>query len=230
MKGFARLASLAVVATYVLIILGGLVRATGAGLACPDWPLCHGRLIPPPDPLVLIEWSHRFVASIVGLLTLAVAFAAWRLRRAGQQGFAGLATLALVLVVVQIGLGGLTVRHELTAWLVVAHLGTAMAFFAALVAIITIAMTPTPAELVPSGVETRHRGGAGPVAARRYDPVRPLAVLTLAATYGLVLIGGYVSASGAGLAGSGWPPVSWTMLPSLAGGGGGHFCNPFPSL
>src|SRR5947209_12731442 len=162
MKAFGRLASAAVVATYVLIILGGLVRVTGAGLACPDWPLCHGRLIPPLDPLVLTEWSHRFVASIVGILTLAVAVAAWRLRKAGQPGLAGLSSLALVLVIVQIGLGGLTVRHELTAWLVVAHLGTAMAFFATLVVIVVIAMTPSPAELVPSGVETRARGGAGP--------------------------------------------------------------------
>src|SRR2546425_11833267 len=121
MRGFPRLVSLAVVATYALIILGGLVRATGAGLACPDWPLCHGRLIPPLDPLVLIEWSHRFVASIVGLLTLAVAFAAWRLRRPGQQGFSGLSTLALVFVVFQIGVGGLPGRHEFAPLPVVVH-------------------------------------------------------------------------------------------------------------
>src|SRR3989442_1631514 len=208
MRGFPRLVSLAVVSTYALIILGGLVRATGAGLACPDWPLCYGRLIPPLDPLVLIEWSHRFVASIVGLLTLAVAFAAWRLRRPGQQGFAGLATLALVLVVVQIGLGGLTVRHELTAWLVVAHLGTAMAFFATLVVIEVIAMT-------------------GQAAPRQDDAFRTLAVLTLAATYGLVLVGGYVSASGAGLACPDWPLCYGQLLPSLAGGVGAHLLHRF---
>src|SRR3989454_2677491 len=227
MKTFGRLASAAVVATYVLIILGGLVRATGAGLACPDWPLCHGRLIPPLDPLVLIEWSHRFVASIVGLLTLAVGFAAWRLRRAGQPGFVGLSALALVLVVIQIGVGGLTMRHELTAWLVVAHLGTAMAFFATLVVIVVIAMTPSPAELVPSGVETRARGGAGQAAPRRHDSFRALAVLTLAATYGLVLIGGYVSASGAGLACPDWPLCYGQLLPSLTGGVGAHLLHRF---
>src|SRR2546430_7411219 len=203
MKTFGRLASAAVVATYVLIILGGLVRATGAGLACPDWPLCHGRLMPPLDPLVLIEWSHRFVASIVGILTVVVAVAAWRLRKAGQPGLVGLSNLALVLVIVQIGLGGLTVRHELTAWLVVAHLGTAMAFFATLIIITVFAM-------------------AGPAAPRRHDPFRALAILTVVATFGLVLIGGYVSASGAGLACPDWPLCYGQLRPSLTGGVGAH--------
>src|SRR5436309_11404131 len=208
MKTFVRLAAAAVVATYVLIILAGLVRATGAGLACPDWPLCHGRLMPPLYPLVLIEWSHRFVASIVGILTVAVVMAAWRLRKAGQPGLVGLSTLALFLVIVQIGLGGLTVRHELTAWLVVAHLGTAMAFFGTLIIITVTTMT-------------------GPAAPLQHDPFRALAVLTLVATFGLVLIGGYVSASGAGLACPDWPLCYGQLLPSLTGGVGAHLLHRF---
>src|SRR2546427_5245748 len=98
MRGFVRFSSAAVDATYILIILGGLVRATGAGLACPDWPLCPGRLIPPLDTLVLIEWRHRFVASIVGILTVAVAVAAWRGGQKGAPCFVGVSNLPLVLV------------------------------------------------------------------------------------------------------------------------------------
>src|SRR5712692_9485196 len=208
MKAFSRLVALAVVATYVLIVLGGLVRASGAGLACPDWPLCHGRLIPPSDPLVVIEWSHRFVAAIVTLLTVAVAISAWRLRSAHKREIPGLGLLALGLVAVQVGLGALTVRHELTAWIVVAHLGAAMGFFATLIVLAVTAMVRQPA-------------------ARRRDPFRTLAICTVAATYFLVLIGGYVSASGAGLACPDWPLCYGRLVPSLTGHIGAHLLHRF---
>lgn len=192
MRRFLTLASSATIATYLLIVLGGVVRATGAGLACPDWPLCHGRLIPPLQGLILIEYSHRLAASVVGLLTLAVAISAWR-----RRIFPAHAALAVLLVGVQIVLGGLTVRAELRAWLVVAHLGTAMAFFATLVALTARAwLRDQP------GQRTRFR---------------TLALITVAATFGLVLLGGYVSATEAGVACPDWPLCYGQILPSISG-------------
>jgi protoheme IX farnesyltransferase len=192
MKRLATLALVTSVSTYLLIVLGGLVRATGAGLACPDWPLCHGRLIPPLEGLILIEYSHRLVASAVGLLTLALIVSAWRARR-----FVGHAFAALVLVGVQVVLGGLTVRTELSEWLVVAHLGTAMLFFATLI-----------------GLTLRVWAADRPAGRTR---VRPLAWITLAATFGLVLIGGFVSATAAGVACPDWPLCYGQVLPSITG-------------
>ncbi len=199
MRVVARLIAADLIATFALIVLGGVVRATGAGLACPDWPLCHGRVIPPLEPLVLVEWTHRLAASLAGLLTLVVVVAVWW-DRSSRATLGGPALLAAVLLAAQVVLGGLTVRHLLTRWLVVAHLGTAMAFFAVLVALAVLALVP------------------GPAGARRArDPFRALAVATAVVTYGLVLAGGYVSATGAGLACPDWPLCYGQLLPALRG-------------
>ncbi|HXL20001.1 MAG TPA: COX15/CtaA family protein, partial [Streptosporangiaceae bacterium] len=69
--GFRRLAVLTAVFAYLQIALGGLVRVSGSGLGCPDWPLCHGRPYPPADPHAIIEYSHRAVGSVTGILIIA---------------------------------------------------------------------------------------------------------------------------------------------------------------
>ena len=167
------------VAAYLLVLLGGLVRITGAGLACPDWPLCHGRLVPPLEGLVLIEYGHRLLAASVSVLVLLTAALALRVRRSVPNS-GRLAVAVLVLVAVQIVLGGLTVKLQLTPGLVATHLGVAMLFFAGLLAQTTNALRPS--------------GAAAP------DGFRRLSLAAAAATFVMIVIGGYVGSSGAALA------------------------------
>ena len=120
-----RLALTAAAATYGLIVLGGIVRSSGSGLGCPDWPLCYGNLLPPLRAEALIEFSHRLVASLAGFLIAAVAVQAWRLARARKE-IVTAATLAAILLVVQVGLGGVTVLLETPPQIVAVHLGLAL--------------------------------------------------------------------------------------------------------
>ena len=131
---------------FALTIAGGFVTQTGSGLGCPDWPLCYGQLIPDfRDPTTAIEWTHRTLAAIVGVLVLLTTVFAWRDRR-DEQRIVYPATMALVLVLVQAILGGATVLSELNPFLVVAHLGFAAAFFAlSIITAVFVFSFPRPA-------------------------------------------------------------------------------------
>ena len=125
------------VATLLLMAVGSATRVMNAGLACPDWPLCYGQLIPTQQMnlQVFLEWFHRLDASLIGLSTLFLAVLSWWKRQLLPTWLPWAATLALSLILVQGGLGALTVTELLRFDLVTAHLGTALLFFSTLLVI-----------------------------------------------------------------------------------------------
>ncbi len=140
---FRTLAILTAAFIYLLIIAGGLVRATGSGLGCPDWPTCHGTLAPPVgrDITTIIEYTHRAVAGISSAaLAITGVWAWWSYRR--FRWITIPAALMLGLLVIEIGLGGVVVLSELEPLLVAIHLGIALTIFASTLAIAVYTTRP----------------------------------------------------------------------------------------
>jgi heme A synthase len=191
----ARLAWAAVVAVFFLMTLGNVVSATGSGLACPDWPLCHGSLIPPLRPDVLIEYSHRLAALAAAVLI--VATTVLTLRGARAPGLRRLAWLLPALLAVQIALGGITVLLRLPHLISTAHLVNALLILAGLI-VLAQGLRPS----VSAG------DGAG------HDRLRRVARVGLIALLVQLALGGYVRHSGAGLACPDFPLCSGDLLPT----------------
>ena len=197
----ARLARGTALAALGLIVLGAIVRATGSGLACPDWPLCHGRLVPPFQVQVLLEWFHRLVALLVSVGALALAVTVFA-RKELRQALALHVTAALALLALQIVLGALTVWKLLQFGVVTWHLGNALLFLFALLAIAERA--------------ARLEAGAPAVDGAPLGPRLGLLAATVA-TLLQVLLGGLVATQHAGLACPDFPGCHGEMLPTLDG-------------
>ena len=151
-----RLAWTTAVLTFGLIVLGGIVRITGSGMGCGDhWPRCDGEWFPPLDLPTLIESSHRWVAALVSIGVVATMLTARR-RHRGEGHLTGPATLALVLLVVQVLLGAVTVKLHLPPWVIIVHLGNAMVILALL---ITLALRARAGGLPPA--PARRHGAHG---------------------------------------------------------------------
>ena len=139
-----RFAIATALATFCLLIAGGLVSTTESGLACPDWPLCEGQYFPRMIDGKQFEHTHRLVAGAVALMTFALCAMLWKKRRS-DRALVMLGTLAAALVVVQALLGALTVKLALPAWVSSTHQATAMAFFCLIVTLAFLARQRTPA-------------------------------------------------------------------------------------
>ncbi|MGQ0534576.1 MAG: heme o synthase [Methanobacteriota archaeon] len=216
MRRFHLLAIAVAVAAYLQIVLGAVVRASGSGLGCgDDWPLCHGELVPLFDVPTFIEWFHRLFASVVSILVVWLAVAGFRLRKTEPALFV-LSEAALVLVLVQVVLGGLTVIFMLHGFWSASHLAVATLFFAVTVVTAILAWQRRP----------RAEADAGSPASRPLSGVlrdyvallkpRILSLLLLAGLAAMLVAGGRALSGGL---------VLWTMLGGMLAAGAANAFN-----
>ena len=199
MTRFQKLAAATVATTLLLVTIGVVVRATDSGLGCPDWPLCQGQVIPPfGDLKAWLEWVHRDVAAILGVLILGLPILAWRDHR-DRQSLLWSGIVAVILVGFQAWLGEETVRLGNSGESVTAHLASAMALLGLLVYI--LARSAYPARV----------GGRG--ASQRFTL---LAAFGATASFALLLFGSHVTAStNAALVFPDWPLMGGTLFPAI---------------
>jgi heme A synthase len=176
MTGFRRLVLATGIATFVLIIVGGVVRVSDSGLGCGPagsgfhgWPFCNGDVVPGVDLNSIVEYTHRVLAIVVGFMILALFVLAWRRHRQLLPVTAAL----LALVIAQGGLGGATVEENLEEVYVAAHLGLAMLLLGLLLHLWRKA----------SGAETQSGG----------PRLRALAIAATAAVFCTIVAGGYMA-------------------------------------
>jgi heme o synthase len=200
-----RFAVMTAAATYLLILIGGLVHGTGSSLACPDWPTCYGTFMPKMEGGVLVEHSHRLAAGTVVVLTLLLASLLTATRDPALRRLRPFGWLAVGLVFAQALLGGITVLLRLPTPISTAHTATSLLFFMTVLYIAVRSRPVSPKNLAKSA--------APPVVSR-------LALIAAMAVYVQMVLGGLVRHSGAALActdvplcrGSLWPEAHPTVL------------------
>ncbi len=190
--------------SLLLVGMGGFVRGTGAGLSCPDWPLCFGRAVPEQllHPGVVQEVLHRYLASIIGLLVVWLSIRAFRLRGA-QPGLWRVAKFLLVILGCQIVLGGLTVLMLLNPFIVTSHLAFGTIFFQ------TLALV---------AIEKFRIRGQAPEPVASEPLLRKLSTFVPVLIFGQMLLGGFVGSSGASFACPDIPLCNGRALPDFESG------------
>lgn len=188
--------------TWVLLVVGASVRVKEAGLACPDWPLCFGQIVPKMDVSVAFEFGHRVLAGLVGLAFLGLARGIYVERQRLPRWLPGVTWLTAGVLALQIVLGGLTVLELLAEWTVASHLVTGNTFFC-LLAVHSLAL----------------RDGVVPtVRPSQSGAMRGAAFAMLALVPAQLALGGWIAGASAGLVCPTWPSCAGgAWFPTFSG-------------
>ncbi len=119
---------------FINILFGPLVRATDSGLACPDWPLCFGKVLPPPEFRIWMEVGHRYYSMILGFLILGQCIYIFKNLEL-RKNFGILAIFSILVLILQVFLGKLTVTLLLNPTTVNSHLLNAVILFSTIITI-----------------------------------------------------------------------------------------------
>lgn len=200
LRTFSTLALVALFSTILLIMVGSIVRVTGNGLGCPDWPLCHGRAIPPFLTSAWVEFTHRLFGAAVVIQIGALVILSWRWYRPDKWIFrtAIFATIALTL---QVLLGGIHVIYELPRWTGWIHTGVAM-MVAGSVAVWLAVTNRSTREL-----------GRRTAKLLKGTHLQLWTAIAAGAIYVLILTGSLVTRTGASLVCPSFPNCGLTVIP-----------------
>ncbi len=189
----------AILSAFFQVTLGGVVRVTDSGLGCPDWPLCHGEIIPPFDRATLIEYSHRLSGSVLGLLVMATTSIAWMRFRANRLVWY-MSVSALVLVIVAGIFGGVTVLTELAWQYRLLHLAIAEVLIGCLIVAAIAGWNPYSSTSTAANPE-------------QADSLKPLIIASIVGAFVLILSGSYMVGEGYGTSCATWPLCRGSILP-----------------
>ena len=154
---YRKLADFSLALLALIVLTGAAVRLTGSGLGCPDWPKCHGSVVPPLEFHPWVEFGNRLLSGVVGVVVAAVSLLAWR-RRPYRRSLGLVGTLLPLGVLAQAILGGLTVRNHLAPEFVMGHFGLSMVILAAAVALSWLARHDTRPRFLPASAVWAVRG------------------------------------------------------------------------
>ncbi|HEX7568167.1 MAG TPA: heme o synthase [Anaerolineaceae bacterium] len=185
--------------TFLLIVMGGIVRVTESGLGCPDWPTCYGQLIPPARLDSWIEYLHRFIAALTTPFILSSAIVGWWKYRS-IRWISRPPIFALGFLVIEITLGAITVLHELPPEIVAIHLGVALTVLAFMLTATVNAFARRQNTALPDRLSYR-------------TPFARLTLWTLAAIFIVLVSGAIVAGSGSTAACTGWPLCNGMLFP-----------------
>lgn len=202
-----RLAFLLSILIFINILFGPLVRATDSGLACPDWPLCYGKVIPPPEFRIWMEVGHRIYSGLLGFVILALSILIFK-NPDLRSRFGILAFAALVVLINQVILGKLTVTKLLDPGTVNMHLLNAILLFTLIVSI-----TAKANFIIKTGTDTIHLIRWNAIFSKK----NILISITLFIISFQLFMGGRVSSNYAGLACPDWPTCHGKWLPPMEG-------------